>query len=495
MTPGSPPPAEERLPAGRRRGLFLGTLGFAVVLALPAPADLSPAGWRTAAVALLMAVWWITEAIPIPATAMLPLVLLPALGILDMKAAAAPYANDLIFLQMGGFLLALAIERWGLHRRMALAVVAAVGGGPRRLVLGVMLAAAFLSMWISNTATTALMLPIVMAVVSLLRPADRRGPFELGVCLLLGLAYAATIGGVTTLIGTPPNAVLAAQASELLGREIGFLEWMAIGVPLAALLLPLVWFLLTTWLYPPGDLRGDAQRVIAAERSALGPVSRGERTVAVVFGLTASAWILRAPKDLGGWTLPGIQSFAPAIRDSTIAVAAAVALFLIPVDFRRGVFALDWHHAKRIPWGVLVLFGGGLSLAHAMAESGLAAWIGAHVSGLRGLPTWLVVTLVAALFVFLTEITSNVATATMAMPIMAGAATGLGIAPLALMATAALSASMAFMLPVATPPNAIVFGSGEVSIRQMLRAGLALNLLAIVAISLVTVLLVPAILG
>ncbi|HEX9887739.1 MAG TPA: DASS family sodium-coupled anion symporter [Longimicrobiales bacterium] len=474
-------------------GLLVGMAVFVTLLLVPSPAGLSDEGWRTGAVAALMAIWWMTEAIPIPATALLPLVLFPAVRVLSMPDAAAPYANELIYLFMGGFLLAAALERWGLHRRMALGIVHAVGTGPRRLVLGFMLATAFLSMWISNTAAAAMMLPIALAVSEIFRPAgeDEEGSFAFGVALMLGVAYSASIGGAATLIGTPPNAVLAGAASEMLGVEIGFFQWMLLGVPLAAILLPLTWGLLVYVLHPPGEVAGNASEVLDHQRRALGPASRGEKIVGVVFALTAAAWVLRAPKDLGFVVVPGITTFAPAVRDSTIAIAAALVLFVTPVDWRRGVFALDWKRARGIPWGVLVLFGGGLSLARAMDESGLAAWIGGAVAALGGVPVPVVLLVVAALFVFLTEITSNTATSTMAMPVMVGAAMGLATGPLQLMATAALSASMAFMLPVATPPNAIVFGSGYLTLQQMARAGVWLNFLAIGLITLAGWLLMP----
>ncbi len=479
----------------QRVGLFAGGAVFALMLALPGPASLPAEGWRAAAVTVLMAVWWMTEAIPIPATALLPLVLFPLLGILEMADAASAYAQDLIFLFMGGFLLAVTMERWGLHRRIALSVMTSVGTSPPRLVLGFMLATAFLSMWISNTATTAMMLPIALAVGDRFRPEQAEDSYPFGIALMLGIAYAASIGGVGTLIGTPPNAVFAAAAEEILGVEIGFLQWAMVGMPLVVIMLPLAWLLLVKVLYPPkvGDVDGAA--VIREERDRLGAPSRGEWTVGVVFILTASAWILRAPKSFGAVSIPGIQSFAPAVRDSTIAMAAAVALFLIPVSWKKGIFALDWRTARRIPWGVLVLFGGGLSLARAMEQSGLASWIGGAVEALETVPVVVLLAAVGALFVFLTEITSNMATATMAMPVMAGVAGGLGIEPLYLMATAVLGCSMAFMLPVATPPNAIVFSSDYLTIPQMSRAGIWLNLIAIGVITAAATFLIPVVLG
>jgi sodium-dependent dicarboxylate transporter 2/3/5 len=443
-----------------------------------------------------MATWWMTEAIPIQATGLLPLGLFPLLGVLDAPTASAPYANELIFLFMGGFFLAVTMQRWGLHKRIALAIMAHVGTSPNRLVLGFMLATAFLSMWISNTATAAMMLPIGIAVGEMFRPRDDGdGHYAFGIALMLGIAYAASIGGISTLIGTPPNAVLAGAASEILGIQIGFVQWMGVGLPIALVMLPLAWVLLTRVLYPPGEIHGEAAAILDAERAALGTPSRGEKLTAVVFGLTALAWVLRSEKTFGEMTIPGLQTVFPDIRDSTIAILAAMVLLALPVDWRRGEFVLDWRTARRIPWGVLVLFGGGLSLARAMEQSGLAAWIGGAVGSLEALPMIVIVVAVAALVVFLTELTSNVATTSMAMPVMAGAAVGLGIEPLILMSAAALSASMAFMLPVATPPNAIVFGSGYLTVPQMSRAGLVLNICAIAVITALGSALIPLLLA
>jgi sodium-dependent dicarboxylate transporter 2/3/5 len=472
-------------------GLFAGLAGFVLMLLLPAPEGLSVEGWRTAAVAFLMAAWWMTEAIPIPATAIIPLVLFPALGILNAANASAPYANDLIFLFMGGFFIAVTMERWGLHRRIALGILARVGTGPSQLVLGFMLATAFLSMWISNTATAAMMLPIGIAVGEMFKPQDQEGPYEFGISLMLGIAYAASIGGSATLIGTPPNAVLAGAASELLDRQIGFVEWMGVGVPVVAVMLPVTWVLLTRVLYRPGTLSGDAEAIIANERANIGRMSSGERVTAVVFTLTALAWVLRESKTFGSVTIPGLADFSPLITDSTIAMAAALLLFILPVSWGRGQFALDWETARKIPWGVLVLFGGGLSLARAMDQSGLATWIGGSVGALEAVPAIVLIAFTALLVIFLTEMTSNTATATMAMPIMAGAGIGLGIEPLLLMAAAALAAAMAFMLPVATPPNAIVFASGYITIPQMAKAGFFLNILGVIVISLLGSVLIP----
>ena len=494
--PGGQGPPGDHGPGMRRiqwAGFIGGAIAFLLILVLPAPEGLTPTGWRAAAVAVLMAVWWMTEAIPITATALIPLVFFPALGVLEMPDAAAPYANELI-LFMGGFFIAVTMERWGLHRRIALAIVSAVGTSPRRLVLGFMVATAFISMWISNTATAAMMFPIGLALGEIFRPSDQEGPYEFGIALMLATAYAANIGGSATLIGTPPNAVMAGAASEMLGIEIGFGQWMMVGVPFVLVMLPLSWLLLVYFLYPPGQISGDADAVLAEQRTALGRASRGEKSVAVVFTLTALAWVFRSPKEIAAVSIPGIQTYLPFVSDGTIAMAGALALFLIPVDRKRGVFALDWPTARKIPWDVLVLFGGGLSLARAMDRSGLATWIGSGVSGLGSIPPIVLIALIAGLFVFLTEVTSNTATSTMAMPIMAGVAAGLGFAPTTLMAVAALSAAMAFMLPVATPPNAIVFGSGYLTIPQMVRSGIWMNVVAIVLITLAASTLIPLIL-
>lgn len=475
-------------------GLTLGIAVFVLILVLPAPAGLEPDGQRVAAVAGLMAIWWMTEALPLPATALLPIALFPILGVMPTSAATAPYANEIVFLFLGGFMIALAMQRWGLHRRIALAIVARVGVEPRRLVLGFMIATGFLSMWISNTATAVMMLPIGLAILTLI--GRERG--NLGVGLMLAIAYAASIGGVATLIGTPPNAILAAAASEMLGRTIGFAEWMMVGLPVAVVMMILTWLLLVHFLYPveaeSGD-EGSARAVIAEERASLGPLSRGERIVAIVFTVTALAWTMRDPKVLGAFEIPGIATFFPLLTDAAIAMIAALLLFAIPVSLRTRTFALDWKWAVKAPWGVLLLFGGGLSLARGFETTGLAVWIGQQVAILQDVPLIVVILAVATLFCFLTELTSNTATSTMGMPIMAGVAAGVGADPLSLMAAAALASSMAFMLPVATPPNAIVFASGYVTIKQMIRAGIWLNLISILLVTFAGYYMITAVLG
>jgi solute carrier family 13 (sodium-dependent dicarboxylate transporter), member 2/3/5 len=468
----------------QKAGLVLGPALFGLVMVLPAPQGLEPAAWRTAAVALLMATWWVTEALPLPATALLPLALFPLLGIRPIEAAAAPYANPVIFLFLGGFLIAAALSRCGLHRRLALTIVRLVGSGPRRLVAGFMAATAFLSMWVSNSATVAMMLPMALSVLALAEEPGKRGPLE--PALLLGIAYAASIGGVGTLIGTPPNALLAGFMAEAHGVTIGFAQWMMVGVPLALVALPLVWLLLVRWLHPLPEV-GSARLTgaLGRQEAALGPLSRGEQVVGVITALVAASWLLR----------PLLARWLPGLSDAGIAITGAVLLFLVPISLRPFERGLGWEEAEKLPWGVLILFGGGLSLAGAIQVTGLAGWIGEALAIFAVLPFVLLVAGVAAVVIFLTELTSNTATAAAFLPIVAALAVGLGADPLALAVPAALAASCAFMLPVATPPNAIVFGSGRVSLPQMARAGIWINLLMIGLVTFAVFALVLPLLG
>jgi solute carrier family 13 (sodium-dependent dicarboxylate transporter), member 2/3/5 len=495
---GLKPPREEATsPEGSGRGwrhrigLVLGPALLAATLVLPPPPEMAAEAWRVTGVGLLMATWWISEAIPIPATAMLPLVLLPVLGLGAIDAAAAPYANPVIFLFMGGFMIAQAVQRWGLHRRIALHLVRWVGTQPVRLVAGFMLATAFLSMWVSNTATAVMMLPIGLSVIDLVMRQDPDAPDEPGdlnfaVALMLGIAYAASIGGTATLIGTPPNALLAGFMAESYDIAIGFGQWMLLGVPLAAVMLPVTWVMLTRWIFPIHlkELPGGAE-LIDGEIEGLGRPGPGERRVAAVFVLTAVAWIAR----------PALDGLLPGLSDAGIAIAATLVLFALPAGTGRGEFVLDWEWAKRIPWDVLILFGGGLSLAGAITRSGLADWIGGALTGIGVLPVLLIMTVVALVIIFLTELTSNTASAAAFLPVLAALAVGIGQDPMLLAVPAALGASCAFMLPVATPPNAIVYGSSFITIPQMARAGLFLNLLFALVIPLFSYLALIAFFG
>lgn len=455
-------------------GLVAGPLVFLGVLVAPAPSGLTDTGWHVAGLALLMALWWITEAVPIPVTALLPLIALPLLGVGTMKTAAAPYASPVIFLFLGGFILAAGLQTSGLHRRLALAIVSLIGTTPSRLVAGFMAATAFTSMWVSNTATVMMMLPIAASILAVL---DRRGKptARLAISLLLGIAYAANIGGLATLIGTPPNALLAGFMEETYGITLGFARWMALGLPLVAVALPLCWLLLTRVMFPPEGTGGTdgSDALLQAERRTLGPVSGSERIVAVITVATAAAWVFR----------PLLSRAVPGLTDAGIAIAGATLLFVVPLRWPRPTFLLRWSDVEDLPWGVLILFGGGISLAAAIRTSGLADWIGQTMSGLGALPVLVVVGAVTTVIVFLTEINSNTATAATFLPVVAALATGIGIDPLVLAAPTALAASCAFMLPVATPPNAIVYASERVPIGAMVRAGLVLNGLMIVLIT------------
>jgi solute carrier family 13 (sodium-dependent dicarboxylate transporter), member 2/3/5 len=467
------------LPLGRRPrrsaiGLFVGAASFVILLLLPPPEALSPEGWRTAALAALMAIWWITEAMPIPATALLPLVLLPVTGIMPISDAAPPYANPVIFLFMGGFMLGLAVQKSGLHRRIALTIVAGVGTRPTQLVAGFMAATALLSMWVSNTAAVVLMLPVAGSVITIVARGNRKDDHNFSVVLLLGIAYSASIGGIGTLIGSPPNALLAGFMAEVYGRPIGFAQWMAFGVPFALVALPLTWAYLTRVVHPVlGDAIPGGSDLIQRERTALGPMSPGEKRVAGVAGVIALAWMLQ----------PLLVQFIPTLTDAGIAIAGALILFVTPLNRRRGEFALDWKQAERLPWGVLVLFGGGLSLANAIQTTGLAVWIGEQALAFELLPLVLVTVIVTSVVVFLTELTSNTATAAAFLPIVAAVAIAFGADPLLLAIPAVIAASCAFMLPVATPPNALVYATGDVSITEMMRAGFGLNVMMIVLLN------------
>lgn len=484
----------------QRIGLFLGPALFLLMILLPNPPGMSDAAVSVTAITLWMATWWITEAIPIPAASLLPLILLPATGAAPPSDAAAGYANPLIFVFMGGFMIALALERWDLHRRIALYIITIVGCSPARIVLGFMIATGFLSMWISNTATAMLMMPMGIAVVQQLATlmgrervqkdpegALRMGRFGFGTALMLGIAYAASIGGLATLVGSPPNIVMAGAAQRILNVEVSFAGWMMIGLPLSVIGMAAAWFYLTRIAYDVSadEIPGGLQ-TIRQELRDLGSLSRAEGWVLAIFGLVAIAWITRP------WL---ITPFFPMIDDASIAIAGAIALFAIPLSMDKNVFVLDWETARKLPWAIILLFGGGLTLADAFMSSGLSGWLGEMLTGLAGLPILLVVLAVVAMVIFLTEVTSNTASATLLMPVMASLAIGVGVAPLMLMVPAALAASCAFMLPVATPPNAIVFGSGCVTIQQMVRVGFWLNMGSIVLITLIGFFLLPIVWG
>jgi len=516
QSPHVEPHGREKYSVRQMVGLFLGPTLFALMLLLPVARGMSLGGQRMAAVALLMSIWWMTEAIPIPATSLLPLVLYPLLGIVigeprlggvgadRLKQAAAeaakPYAHHLIFLFLGGFMIALAMQRWNLHRRIAANIVRKLSYSPSVLILGFMIATAFLSMWISNSATTMMMLPIALAVVAHITEQEKKngssagiGPWKsrFAVCMMLGIAYAASIGGVGTLIGTPPNVLLARHIEEQLDRKIDFLEWMKVGLPFVIVFLPIAWLVLTRLIYPVRHMRlPHGKEVIEEELRMLGKMGRGETMTAIVFVMTALGWVFLTPKEIAGVEIPGIQTWFPGVKDSTIAMLGALLLFVLPVRLKKGEFVLNWHWASRLPWGVILLFGGGFALAGGFAATGLDKWISQQVEVFRGAHVLVIIIATATLLIFLTELTSNTATTSMALPVFTGIAIGLGHDPMLLLVPLTIAASCAFMLPVATPPNAIVFGSGLVSIPQMAKAGLILNIIGVVVVTAISYLLV-----
>ena len=532
-----------------RVGLFVGPLAALLTWVLLAGAVLAmpPAARATAAVSALMAIWWMTEAIPLAATALVPLVLFPLTGVYlvgmqqgdavmvrqagtgtiaegtvvswddqqvtvrtddqaqqylpgelqvlekepPIQRAASPYASRFVFILMGGFMIALGIQRWGLHRRIALTIAANIGDHPAALVGGFMAAAAFLSMWVSNTATTMMLLPVALSVVLVTLPQDDGDDDtrNFAICMMLGVAYGASIGGLGTLIGSPPNALFAAYMAENHGFEIGFVGWMAVGLPLVVVLLPIAWFVLVRLIYPFRLHGGAGAVVVAGELRGMGPLSTPELRVALIFLTVAAMWICRP--WLAG--LPGLGG----LSDAGIALLGGFAMFVVPA--RRmgleGPFLMDWESAVKLPWGVLLLFGGGLSLASAVSATGLAAWIGDALGGLAGWPVVAVVLVIAGVVIFLTELTSNTATAAAFLPVVAALAPLIGLDPVTLALPAALAASCAYMLPVATPPNAIVYSSGHVSVPQMVRAGFILNLVAMGLIAALAFVWVPIISG
>jgi len=484
----------------QRIGLFLGLGLFILVLVLPPASGMSPQAKRTAAVALLMACWWISEAIPIPVTALLPLILFPLLSIMAAKDVASRYADQNIFLFMGGFFIAMAMQRWELHKRIALHIIRILGTSPHRIILGFMIATAFLSMWISNTATTMMMFPIGLAVIlhaqAMIKKENlsintAKGEFNFGTALMLAIAYSASIGGIATLVGTPPNIVFAGIARSLFPKapEIGFLDWFKIGLPLVIIFLPIVWIYLTRIILPlrlkkiPGE-----KNVIEQDLKSLGPMKIGEKLTLVVFVVVAVAWIFRQNIDVGLFVIPGwsnILGISDYVHDSTVAMIGALLLFLLPVNWRKREFVLNWEWAVRIPWGIILLFGGGFAIAAGFQSSGLAQWIGERLSFLSGIPLIFMIMCICLFLTFLTEITSNTATTTMMMPVLGSMAVAMCIHPYLLMIPATISASCAFMLPVATPPNAIIFGSGYLRIPDMAKAGFFLNLIGVLIVTLI----------
>ncbi len=480
----------ERYGARQKIGLFVGVAAFLLMLVFPAPSGLSESAWRVAALGVLMSIFWLSEALPITITAFLPIIFLPTLGVCDVKDATAPFANSVIFLFLGGFMIALAVERHGLHRRIALWILSKVTPEPRSIVLGFMATTAFISMWVSNAATAMMMFPIGASVVELVNEheSDAIVKKHFSINMMLGIAYASSIGGLGTLVGTPPNALFAAFVSETYSVKVSFLQWFLLGAPLVLISLPLSWWIMVRVAFPiPLAPLEGGRATIEKEFNALGKMSRGEVSAACVFIVTAMLWMLE----------PALSEQFPKLKisDAGIAIAGAVALFLIPINFKEGEFALSWESAKKLPWGVLMLFGGGLSLAQAISKTKLAEWLAKSMQGVEALPLALIILVIAAAMIFLSELMSNTALAATFFPVVAPLAVAMGQNPFFLLLPTAIGVSTAFMLPVGTPPNAIVYASGSVTAAQMARAGLFLNLLFVALITVAMYFLMPIVFG
>lgn len=462
------------------------------------PAD-PPAASATAGVAVWMGVWWLTEAVPLAVTSLLPLAFFPVLGVLPASRVAGLYTNDVVFLFVGGFIVALAMEKWNLHRRIALRVLLLAGAGPARTMIGFMAATALLSMWISNTAATMMMIPIAMAVLvryDAMLDSTLMKRYSIG--LLLGIAYSASIGGIATLVGTPPNLVFASlfPMSFPHGPEITFVQWMEFALPISALLFVSAALLLYR-MYARG-IKGEGEReIFRNELNQMGKMSREEKGVLVVFLLLAILWVTRESIGIGPLSIRGWAHLLPNpgfVGDGTVAIFVSALLFIIP-SREKGEALMDWPTARKLPWGIVLLFGGGFALAGAIGSSGLSVMIGNRLQGLATLSPIMMTGGIATLMTFTTELTSNTATTQMVLPILASVAVALGRNPFYLMVPATISASCAFMMPVATPPNAIIFGTGRLRIADMAKVGIILNLIGVVVITLWLHLVGPGLFG
>lgn len=477
-------------------GLILGPLLFLITMLFLDPSGLSYEGKAVLATTLWIATWWITEAIPIPATSLLPIVLLPITGALDGDTVVSSYGNDIIFLFLGGFFIAYAMEKWNLHKRIALFIIAVIGTSTNRIILGFMVATGFLSMWVSNTASTMMMLPIALAITYQVSEAlkgeqdSEKEVKKFEKALIFGVGYAGTVGGLGTLIGTPPLSILAAQSEELFGQQISFAQWIMFGAPIVAVFLLIVWFYLTRFVYNIGFSTIPGGRdMIQSERTKLGAMKYEEKIVMAVFVFAAVMWITRSFfwQEVVGVT---------GLSDGGIAMIATVLLFLVPATKeQKDPRVLVWSDSREIPWGILLLFGGGLAIAAGFSNTDLATWIGNSLTVLEGVNIILVILVSATLVLFLTEITSNTATGTMIIPLVASLAIAIQVHPFALMVPCAMAANCAFMLPVGTPPNAIIFGSGKIRIIDMVKNGFFLNIFAILLITVLVYLVLPPLWG
>jgi len=453
------------------------------------PAGLSREGFMLLGITVWMAIWWVFEVVPIAVTALLPIILFPLFGVLDLGNTTAQYGHKFVFLYLGGFILAVAIERWNLHKRIALYIIKAIGSKASFLILGFMMATAFLSMWISNTATTVMMLPIAIAITNQINEQNDAGDNKVNYfskALMLSIAYSASIGGVATLIGTPPNLVLAGVLENLYGIKLGFFEWMTFALPISIFLLFICWKYMTTFAFKLKGLKfSGGKEQINGMIKKLGKLSYEEKMVGLVFLLAALGWIFRSL----------LQKVIPALDDTIIANVAAILLFLIPSKQAKGKKLLTWEEAVKIPWGIIILFGGGMALAKGFTETGLANWIASQITIFEGVVVIVFVLIVAAMVNFLTEVTSNLATTAMLLPILSPVALSFNMHPFLIMIAVTLSASCAFMLPVATPPNAIVFGSGYLKVSDMAKKGVLMNIISIIVITLLVYFFMPVVFG
>lgn len=471
----------------QRFGLFIGPLLFFITYFFTSPENMGTEARAVLAITLWVATWWITEAIPIPVTSLLPILLFPLTGVMEAEATASSYGSDIIFLFLGGFLIAIAMEKWDLHKRIAMVIISLIGTSTQRILLGFMFATGFLSMWVSNTAAVMMMVPMGLAistqVANQLKGEQKEEVSKFEKALIFGIGYAGTIGGLGTLIGTPPNIIFAAQVKELFDMEISFASWMMIGLPLVFLLLLFAWLYLGKYAFPlkMKELPGGKD-IILKERATLGRTTFEEKAVAVVFVVTATMWITREFI----W-----KHIFPLLTDGMIAIAAAIVLFSLPTSRKHTSRILNWKDAKDIPWGVLLLFGGGLAIAKGFRDTGLSEWIGNQLYVLNEFHPLIIISISTLLVLFLTEFTSNTATATMILPVLASLALSLWIHPFALMVPAAMAANCAFMMPVATPPNAIIFGTGKLKITEMIRVGFIVNIFSFILLVAVSFYLLP----
>ncbi len=475
-------------------GLVAGPLVFICIVSIAGGQDLSADAWKVIGLASWMVIWWITEAAPIPVTALLPLVMFPILGIFSIKESTAPYASPIIFLFMGGFLIALGLEKHNLHKRIALRLIQFTGTHANGIILGFMMATAFLSMWISNTATTVMMLPIAMSVIGLIKSeeatlGDSEAKFDLfSLSLLLSIAYAANIGGIATIIGTPPNVVLVGYLDEFVNYQMDFSRWILIGLPISIVLLLVTYLILTRILFPSGlgVIKGSKQ-IIDNQMIALGRMSKEEKLVSIVFGLTAAGWIFKnLINDLIGMNV---------MSDTVTAMSGGILMFIIPTNVKKGEFLMRWEDTSRLPWGILILFGGGLTLAKGMETTGLIQLVGEAIANRGHLGFGIIMVLLITTMLFLTELMSNVALVTIFIPVVIAIASGIGLNPLVATIPVTMAASCAFMMPISTPPNAIVFSSGKIRMKDMIRAGFLLNIVSVLVLLAATFTLIEWVFG